>query len=91
MDKKRAPCPFLVNDSNLFIDMSVIYQINYQLFFFKPFHSGTNIVVERVPYIASTLNSLALTMLMVSHYWLIENQILFTNESRNAMVLAYDF
>jgi len=27
----------LVNGSNDFIDMSVIYQKNYQLFFFKPF------------------------------------------------------
>lgn len=30
-------------------------------------------------------------MLIVSHYWLIENQSQFTNESRNAMVLTYDF
>lgn len=30
-------------------------------------------------------------MLMISHYWLIENQSKFTNESRNAMVLTYDF
>lgn len=29
-------------------------------------------------------------MLIVSHYWLIENQNQFTNESRNAMVLTYD-
>lgn len=28
---------------------------------------------------------------MVSHYWSIENQSKFTNESRNAMVLPYDF
>lgn len=28
---------------------------------------------------------------MVSHYWLIENQSGFTNKSRNAMVLTYDF
>ena len=27
---------------------------------------------------------------MVLHYWLIENQSRFTNESRNAMVLKYD-
>ena len=32
-----------------------------------------------------------LTMLIVPHYWLIENQNKFTNESRNAMVLAYNF
>ncbi|KAG6621122.1 hypothetical protein I3842_Q043400 [Carya illinoinensis] len=29
-------------------------------------------------------------MLIVTHYWLIENQSRFTNESRNAMVLKYD-
>lgn len=34
---------------------------------------------------------LVLTMLMVPHYWVIENQSGFTNESRNAMVLPYDF
>lgn len=28
---------------------------------------------------------------MVPHYWLIENQSEFTNESRNAMILQYDF
>lgn len=28
---------------------------------------------------------------MVPHYWLIENQSRFTNDSRNAMVLKYDF
>ena len=28
---------FLVNGSNHFIDMSVLYRINYQLFIFKPF------------------------------------------------------
>lgn len=37
-----------------------------------------------------TSNGLALTMLIVPHYWLIENQSRFTNESRNAMVLKYD-
>lgn len=47
-------------------------------------------MVERVPCFARTSNSLALTMLIVSHYWSIENQSLFTNESRNAMVLTYD-
>lgn len=31
-----------------------------------------------------------LTMLIVPHYWLIENQNRFTNESRNAMVLTYN-
>lgn len=30
-------------------------------------------------------------MLRVPHYWLIENQSLFPNESRNAMVRTYDF
>lgn len=54
-------------------------------------HFGTNVAVERVPCFAWTSNSLALTMLMVSHYWLIENQSRFTNKSRNAMVLTYDF
>ena len=48
-------------------------------------------VVERVPCFTWTLSNLALTMLMVSHYWLIENQSGFTNKSRNAMVLTYDF
>lgn len=32
-----------------------------------------------------------LTMLMVPHYWLIENQGRLTNKSRNAMVLTYNF
>jgi len=79
----------LVNGSNQFIDMSVLYRKNYLLFFFKPFF-GTNVVVERVPCCAPTSNSLALTMLMVSHYWLIENQSQLTNKQRNAMVLTYD-
>ena len=48
-------------------------------------------MVERVPCCGWTSNSLALTMLMVPHHWLIENQNIFTNESRNAMVLTYDF
>ena len=38
-----------------------------------------------------TSNGLGLTMLMLPHHWLIENQNIFTNESRNAMVLTYDF
>ena len=50
-----------------------------------------NIVVERIPCWVWTSNGLALTMLMVPHHWLIENQNVFTNESRNAMVLTYDF
>ena len=54
-------------------------------------HLGINVVVERVPCCAWTSNSLALTMLMVPHYWLIENQSEITNELRNAMVLTYDF
>lgn len=49
-----------------------------------------NIVVERVPCCGGTSNDLALTMLIVPHYWLLENQSIFTNESRNAMVLPYD-
>ena len=80
----------LVNGSNQFIDMSVLYRKNYQLFFFKPFF-GTNVVVERVPCCAPTSNSLALTMLMVLRYWLIENQSIFPHESRTAMVLKDDF
>lgn len=52
---------------------------------------GINIVVERIPCYVWTSNSLSLTMLMLTYYWLIENQSLFTNESRNAMVLTYDF
>lgn len=48
-------------------------------------------MVERVPCCARTSNSLALTMLMVSLYWLIENQSGLTNKERNAMVLTYDF
>ena len=48
-------------------------------------------MVERVPCCGGTSNDLALTMLIVPHYWLLENQSIFTNESRNAMVLTYDF
>ena len=54
-------------------------------------HLCINIVVERVPCCVWTSNGLALTMLTVPHYWFIENQSRFTNESRNAMVLAYNF
>lgn len=89
----------LVNSSNHFIDMSVLYQINSTLAISRLKyldtilikHFNTNIVVERVPLFAWTSSSLALTVLMVSHYWSIENQSKFTNESRNAMVLPYDF
>jgi|SRR6185369_9182629 hypothetical protein len=83
----------LVNSSNYFIDMSVLYQINSTLAIsrLKNFETNTNVVVERVPLFAQTSSSLALTVLMVSHYWSIENQSKFTNESRNAMVLPYDF
>lgn len=83
----------LVNSSNYFIDMSVLYQINSTLAIsrLKDFETNTNVVVERVPLFARTSSSLALTVLMVSHYWSIENQSKFTNESRNAMVLPYDF
>lgn len=48
-------------------------------------------MVERVPCCVWTSNGLALTMLMVLHYWLIENQSIFANKSRNAMVLTYYF
>jgi len=81
----------LVNSSNYFIDMSVLYQINSTLAISRLKHFETNVVVERVPPFARTSSSLALTVLMVSHYWSIENQSKFTNESRNAMVLPYDF
>lgn len=83
----------LVNSSNYFIDMSVLYQINSTLAIprLKHFETNTNVVVERVPLFARTSSSLALTVLMVSHYWSIENQNEFTNKSRNAMVLPYDF
>lgn len=70
--------------------MSVLYQKILNSFF-KPFHFVTNVLVERVLCFAWTLNNLALTINMVSHYWLIENQSGFTNKSRNAMVLTYDF
>lgn len=72
--------------------MSVLYQINSTLAIsrLKNFET-TNVVVERVPLFAQTSSSLALTVLMVSHYWSIENQSKFTNESRNATVLPYDF
>jgi hypothetical protein len=73
--------------------MSVLYQINSTLAIsrLKNFETNTNVVVERVPLFAQTSSSLALTVLMVSHYWSIENQSKFTNESRNATVLPYDF
>jgi len=71
--------------------MSVLYQINSTLAISRLKHFETNVVVERVPPFARTSSSLALTVLMVSHYWSIENQSKFTNESRNAMVLPYDF
>ena len=56
--------------------MSVLYQINSTLAIsrLKHFGTNTNIVVERVPLFAWTSSSLALTVLMVSHSWFIENQ-----------------
>lgn len=74
MDKKGQGALFLVNSSNHFIDMSVLYQINSTLAISRLKHFGTNIVVERVPLFAWTSSSLALTVLIVSHYWFIENQ-----------------
>jgi len=61
--------------------MSVLYQINSTLVISHLKHLGTNtnIVVERVPLFAWTSSSLALTVLIVSHYWFIENQSWFTN------------
>lgn len=75
MDKKGQGA-LLVNSSSHFIDMSVLYQINSTLAISRLNlkHFGTNIVVERVPLFAWTSSSLALTVLMVSHYWFIENQ-----------------
>jgi hypothetical protein len=54
--------------------MSVLYQINLTLAISRLKYFGTNIVVERVPLFAWTSSSLALTVLMVSHSWFIENQ-----------------
>jgi hypothetical protein len=73
--------------------MSVLYQINSTLAIshLKNFETNANVVVESVPLFAQISSSLALTVLMVSHYWSIENQSKFTSESRNATVLPYDF
>lgn len=72
--------------------MSVLYRKNLLTIHFEPISDlCINIVVERVPYCVWTSNSLALTMLMVPRFWLIENQSIFTKESRNAMVLKEDF
>lgn len=68
--------------------MSVLYR-KKKIFILK--HLCINIVVERVPCCVWTSNGLALTMLTIPHYWFIESQSRFTNESRNAMVLAYNF
>lgn len=56
--------------------MSVLYQINSTLAISRLKISVLilNIVVERVPLFAWTSSSLALTVLIVSHYWFIENQ-----------------
>lgn len=64
--------------------------ISKKHFCFENISVFINIVVERVPCCIWTSNGLALTMLMVPDYWLIENQSRCTNESRNAMVLKYD-
>lgn len=74
-----------------FFDMSVLYRKQFPTIHLESFYVCINILVERVTCSVWTSNSLALTMLMVPHYWLIENQNLFTNESRNAMVLKDDF
>lgn len=59
-----------IKGSNHFIDMSVLYRKKkFQLFILQTFLFYINIVVERVPYCVWTSNSLALTMLMVPHYW----------------------
>lgn len=47
--EKRAGRPSIVNSSNHFIDMSVLYQINSTLAISRLKHFDTNIVVERVP------------------------------------------
>lgn len=77
--------------SNHFFDMSVLYRKQFPTIHFEPIYLCINIGVERVPCCVWTSNSLALTMLMVPRSWLIENQSIFTNESRNAMVLKDDF
>lgn len=70
--------------------MSVLYR-KKKIFILKHLCICINIVVERVPCCVWTSNGLALTMLTIPHYWFIESQSRFTNESRNAMVLAYNF
>ena len=70
--------------------MSVLYRKKKKIHLFGN-HLCINIVVERVPCCVWTSNDLALTMLTVPHYWFKENQSRFTNKSRNAMVLAYNF
>lgn len=87
MKKDEMPI-FPINGSNLFINMSVLYRKKKNLFWN---HLCINIVVERVPCCVWTSNGLVLTMLTIPHYWFIESQSRFTNESRNAMVLAYNF
>jgi hypothetical protein len=49
----------LVNSSNYFIHMSVLYQINSTLAIshLKHFETNTNVVVERVPLFARTSSS----------------------------------
>ncbi|KAL9334698.1 hypothetical protein Peur_071879 [Populus x canadensis] len=74
-----------------FFHVSVLYRKQFPTIYLESFYVYINILVERVTCSVWTSNSLALTMLMVPHYWLIENQNLFINKSRNAMVLKDDF
>lgn len=50
-------------------------------------------VVERVPCLYLDFKRFSFNPVTgpTLYYWLIENQSRFTNESRNAMVLKYDF
>jgi hypothetical protein len=68
--------------------MSALYRTKFPTISFNTILVFT---VERVLRCVWTSKSLALTMWMVPRYWLIENQSMFINESRNAAVLQYDF
>ena len=73
-----------------FLDMSVLYRKkNINSFFWKNF--SIKIVVERVPCFYLDFKPFSFNPVNGPHYWLIENQSIFTNDSRNAMVLKYDW
>lgn len=70
---KRDEMPiFPINGSN-HLSIWVLYTEKFANYSFWT-HLCINIVVERVPCCVWTSNGLALTMLMVPHCWLIENQ-----------------